>query len=247
MARGLQEMNPLVSCTALPVTTSPETAVRDAVAATIPYTAVVMISPSLVRLKEVSDVVAEHGGCFFGGSLRGTLGWYFADLWEVYKYTIETTKPGSKPGDTDAERVVVEKEMKFTRLGDALAGEAAQRSGPRRGRGVDLYPVLCALYAEEAAAVGSKSGPYGRWGDKGEGTGPSSLSASFEVARGTGSLYREYVDEDESGLLAPALAAVLGGALGNDLTRTISRRGEPNNNLTAFYVVDGQLTVERRP
>ena len=245
-AATLREMNPFGEISILP---GPSDLSGIDAAAVKGFDAVLVTGCSLAIAERINDACRDAGASFFYGECRATVANFFADLGPNFGYAVEQRRSNTaeKDGDADdnAGAVVVSfvplrqaVSCKWCTLGDGREGgvrrvnrlapawllsKRFERSRDRPPTAQDVPAMLAEVPALENEH-GVKPGWLGdaRWAVEDVVTGGSSGG------------------DGES----PAVAAVVGGILAQEVLRSVTGKGEPVRNSFFFGVRNGQGTVE---
>ncbi|KAL6767458.1 SAE1 [Auxenochlorella protothecoides x Auxenochlorella symbiontica] len=219
-AAMLREMNPLVDVQAQAGPPAGSGLEREAHGLVLDLTG----DPASVSASSVACRAA--GLPFFAGGSRGTIGWAFADLGE-HRFVVERRGPGPD-GAKQAEAC----STSYPSWARAMAADVGGRSLKR------VHPVYLMLRAQALSPSGA-----------GEGAGAAAADAiarlDEELGRPSG-LQAEALESmtcTAHGL--PAVSAVLGGILANDVLKAVSGRGRPMDNFFLYSIADGAGVVDR--
>ena len=248
-AATLREMNPFGEISILP---GPSDLSGIDAAAVKGFDAVLVTGCSLAIAERINDACRDAGASFFYGECRATVANFFADLGPNFRYAVEQRRSNTAEKDGDAAdnagadaAVVVSfvplreaVSCKWCTLGDGREGgvrrvnrlapawllsKRFERSRDRPPTAQDVPAMLAEVPALENEH-GVKPGWLGdaRWAVEDVVTGGSSGG------------------DGES----PAVAAVVGGILAQEVLRSVTGKGEPVRNSFFFGVRNGQGTVE---
>ncbi|GAB4814279.1 hypothetical protein N2152v2_001325 [Parachlorella kessleri] len=231
-AATLREMNPFVQLAAL----------GGPIAAALTqhqlkqHDLVLLCGQPAYLVSRADRLCTEAGVAFYAATCRGISGWAFANLHD-YECIVETSK--EQPDGTTA-KVSKQHRAKFAAWDEAMSCSLQGRSFRRSNK---LYFVLraCAeLESEHGRAVAAADLP--QLGDL-----LQRLCQSQKLD------YAKLVDEqlleafttcpDEM----PAINAIVGGILANDVLKAVSKKGEPIRNLFMYSLADGVAAMGKAP
>jgi ubiquitin-like 1-activating enzyme E1 A len=244
-AATLREMNPFGEISIL---VGPSDLSGIDVAAVTGCDAVLVAGCPLAVAERINDTCREAGASFFHGECRATSANFFADLGPDFRYTVEKR---STEKEADAGAVDTAMSASFVTLREATRCGWKSLGDGREG-GVRRVNKLCPAWLLAARFERTNGrrptradvqGMLAECGDleKEHGVKPGWLKDSGSVedyVNGIGS-DGETVESE-----SPAVAAVVGGILGQELLRSVTGKGEPVRNSFFFSVRNSQGTVE---
>lgn len=215
--------------------------------------AVLVTGCSLAVAERINDACRDAGASFFYGECRATVANFFADLGPNFRYAVERGRSNAAEKDGDAANnaaadaaVVV---SSFVPLREAVSCEWCTLGNGREGgvrrvnrlapawllskrfeRSFNRPPTAEDVPAmlEEVPALEKEHGVKPGW------LGDARWAVEDVVAGGSSG------GDGES----PAVAAVVGGILAQEVLRSVTGKGEPVRNSFFFGVRNGQGTVE---
>lgn len=204
---------------------------------------VLVCGAPLTEAARINEACRSVGAAFFAADCRSSSANFFADLGAAFTYTVPKTVPG---GAKDAAGDPHEQDRRtstFVPLRQAMASKWSAMGENREG-GLRRVNKLAAAYLHCAAFEGA----HGRRPAAGDVPALVEGIAAAEVANGvkpgwlpTGTL-EDFVGVD--GCEMPAVAAVVGGILGQELLRAVTGKGEPVRNAFFFTMANSQGTIE---
>ncbi|KAL4450085.1 hypothetical protein ABPG77_010754 [Micractinium sp. CCAP 211/92] len=227
----LQEMNPFVRVSALP----------GPLPAAFKPEALQQHDLLLVCGQPAGTVAAAAAACrqagvpFYAGASRGIYGWAFADLQE-HRY-VEERKEEQADGSTS--KSVEEHTARFARWNEALGCSLRGVSLKRLSK---LYLLLRAAARFEQQhgrfpAAADADALAAAWADEAGAAGVDAAALPAEALAA-------YASDGED---MPAINAIVGGVVANEVIKAVGRKGAPINNLFLFSLLDGAGAVERMP
>jgi ubiquitin-like 1-activating enzyme E1 A len=208
---------------------------------------VVLLGGASVAARErVGDLARAAGAKIFAGAVRGYAADFVADLGDVFEHVVETNA-SSEPTKTTT------KTATFVTLRAAMSSSwsdlgAGRDGGTRRVNRLAAAATACAAFEKARGKPPS---------------GKADLAAmiaeipALELQNGLkpGWMKPEALVEytggadaraSDDGVVAesPAVAAVAGGVLAQEMLRAVTKVGEPVRNAFFFSAADGQGTVE---
>ncbi|KAI7844210.1 hypothetical protein COHA_002344 [Chlorella ohadii] len=230
-AATLAEMNPYVKVSVLPGTPVAALAPENLRQADL----LLLCGQDASVIAQADALCREDGVAFFAGVCRGMFGWAFADLGE-HTYVWEKVEERQ---DGSSSKTVEERTLSFPSWAAATSCSLQGASIKRLSK---LYLLLrvCAKFeqqqergptAEDSEALAALAADVCREA----GIDPAALPADQLAAYAA-------VEED-----MPAINAVVGGVVANEVIKAVGRKGEPAvNNFFLFSLADGgQGSVER--
>lgn len=225
-AAALQEMNPLVKVTVLEGATNAQdlTFVKA-------YQVVLLVDQSLDRQQAWDQACTAHGTAFYSAASRGTCTYFFANLHQ------HTFTPLEKAGAEAVDAAVAQQEhLQFPSLKSALNVDWSSLH-PRRS-----HRLICLL-----AACADFERTHQR---------PAQLADLAEVKQiimkhvaksktTTLSVPDDLVEEFLSEDRLPAVNAICGGVLANEMLKAVSHKAEPINNFFFYALGDSAGVVQR--
>lgn len=209
---------------------------------------VVLLGGASVAARErVGDLARAAGAKIFAGAVRGYAADFVADLGAKFEHVVETNA-SSEPTKTTT------KTATFVTLRAALSSSwsdlgAGRDGGTRRVNRLAAAATACAAFERargkppsgkddlaammaEIPALELQNGLKPGW---------MKPEALVEYAGGA-----DGSDGSDDGVVAesPAVAAVAGGVLAQEMLRAVTKVGEPVRNAFFFSAADGQGTVE---
>lgn len=227
---ALQEMNPFVKVAAA---SGPAEALFTAEA--LRHHNLLLLCGQPAHVVAAADTAAaEAGVAFYAATCRGIAGWAFANLHE-HAYVVE--KEVEQPDGTTAKQVE-KKAASYTPWAQALAGSLA--GGKKLRRTSKLYLVLRVIARFEQQARRHPTA--------------DDVPALLELRRAVAAdadVDAAAVDERLLAAYAlqaeemPAINAIVGGVLANEVLKAVSQKGDPICNWFLFSLIDGAGMVER--
>ena len=212
---------------------------------------VVLLGGASVAARErVGDLARAAGAKIFAGAVRGYAADFVADLGDVFEHVVETNA-SSEPTKTTT------KTATFVTLRAAMSSSwsdlgAGRDGGTRRVNRLAAAATACAAF--ERARGKPPSGKDDLAAMMAEipalelqnGLKPGWMKPEALVEY-TGGLSDDASDASDAECVvaeSPAVAAVAGGVLAQEMLRAVTKVGEPVRNAFFFSAADGQGTVE---
>ena len=218
--------------------------------------AVLLCGASVAEAERINDVCREVGAAFFRGDCRATSAEFFVDLGESFAYVVSSSSSSSSKGDGGGEASDPERKretMSFVPLRTALSSKWSamgdgRKGGVRRVNKLAAAHLMCAAFEREHGRAPTSVDDLKSLTEKistaesANGVKPGWLPpAVVEDYLGFGE------EEEEGNFVAyemPAVAAVVGGILGQELLRAVTGKGEPVRNAFFFTMANSQGTIE---
>ncbi|KAL0044863.1 hypothetical protein WJX82_000476 [Trebouxia sp. C0006] len=225
-AAALQEMNPLVK-----VTVHAGSADIEDLSFVASYQVVLLVDQSLERQQAWDQACTAHGAAFYSAASRGTCTYFFANLHNHTFTPLE--KAGADVADTDVSKP---QELQFPSLESALKTDWSSLH-PRRSHKLICLLAACAEF-EQKHKRPAQSQDH------------SEIKEIIQMHIAQARLTKLNVPDDliEEFLCdehLPAVNAICGGVLANEMLKAVSHKGEPVNNFFFFGVSDGAGVVQR--
>ena len=208
---------------------------------------VLLCGASVAARERVGDLARAAGAKIFAGAVRGYAADFVADLGAKFEHVVETNA-SSEPTKTTT------KTATFVTLRAAMSSSwsdlgAGREGGTRRVNRLAAAATACAAFekargkppsgkADLAAMIAQIPALELQNGLKPGWMKPEALVEYAGGADGS--------DGSDDGVVAesPAVAAVAGGVLAQEMLRAVTKVGEPVRNAFFFSAADGQGTVE---
>lgn len=224
----LQEMNPFVQISCL------KGPIRDALTKELfgQFNLVLLCGQSAQDIQKADVLCSEMDVHFYAASCRGISGWIFANLHQ-HEYTIEILQ---RQPNGELSKITQKQAATYASWSATMKADIKGRSIRQINK---LYPVLRACSEYEAS--------------NGRPVKAEDLQRLQQICvqdcqnQGLDSeftnmqLLQAYVSHQEE---MPAINAVVGGILANDILKSISHKGEPIHNLFMYSLCDGVGAVE---
>ena len=212
---------------------------------------VVLLGGASVAARErVGDLARAAGAKIFAGAVRGYAADFVADLGDAFEHVVETNA-SSEPTKTTT------KTATFVSLRAAMSSSwsdlgAGREGGTRRVNRLAAAATACAAFekargkppsgkADLAAMIAQIPALELQNGLKPGWMKPEAL---VEYTGGLSDASDAEVDAECVVAESPAVAAVAGGVLAQEMLRAVTKVGEPVRNAFFFSAADGQGTVE---
>ena len=204
---------------------------------------VLLCGASVLERERIGDISRAVGASIFAGTVRGYAGDFVADLGVSFEHVVETTVTSVTAGALP-EKVKTTKVCGFVPLRAALASQWKDLAVGREGG----MRRVSRLAAASLSAVDFEK-KIGRFPSNE--TDKKILIASIAVTERENGLNEgwmnpetvaEYVGHPNEE--APAVAAVVGGVLAQEMLRAVTKVGEPCRNGFFFAMDGGQGSVE---
>jgi len=212
---------------------------------------VVLLGGASVAARErVGDLARAAGAKIFAGAVRGYAADFVADLGAAFEHVVETNA-SSEPTKTTT------KTATFVSLRAAMSSSwsdlgAGREGGTRRVNRLAAAATACAAFekargkppsgkADLAAMIAQIPALELQNGLKPGWMKPEAL---VEYTGGLSDASDAEVDAECVVAESPAVAAVAGGVLAQEMLRAVTKVGEPVRNAFFFSAADGQGTVE---
>mmetsp|Transcript_35171 Transcript_35171/g.43399 ORF Transcript_35171/g.43399 Transcript_35171/m.43399 type:complete len:334 (+) Transcript_35171:170-1171(+) len=239
----MQELNPLVEVSIL---VKPLADLDGAIISKFDYVCA-CATKSVGSLIKLNNVCRENSALFFCTDSFGLYGYLFLDLGNEYKY-IETTIETPKPGEEGEEEKKIQKEqiLRFSTLEEAINTKWKSLSTKKRKRVPETFFTLRTLYEVEKANKISNGNETKIEMDavlekllKNEQMEPAQLFQTENVL--------ESAETARLGAEINPVCAVMGGVVGQEVLKAISRKDKPITNFFFFDGVQSRGTVRNLP
>ncbi|DBA82539.1 hypothetical protein WJX79_008668 [Trebouxia sp. C0005] len=225
-AAALQEMNPLVK-----VSVQAGSADVKDLSFVASYQVVLLVDQSLERQQAWDQACTAHGAAFYSAASQGTCTYFFANLHNHTFTPLE--KAGADLADTDVSKP---QELQFPSLESALKTDWS-RLHPRRSHKLICLLAACAHFEQKhnRPAQSEDLSEIKQIIQK------HITQAKLAKLNVPDDLIEEFLCDEH----LPAVNAICGGVLANEMLKAVSHKGEPVNNFFFFGLSDGAGVVQR--
>jgi len=244
-AATLREMNPFGEISIL---AGPSDLSGIDAAAVTGCDAVLVAGCPLAVAEQINDACREAGAAFFHGECRATSANFFADLGPDFRYTVEK-RSAEKEADAGAVDTAMSASFvtlrEATRCGWKSLGDGRE-GGVRRVNKLCPAWLLAARFERTNGRRPTRADVQGMLAECGDLEKEHGVKSGWLKDSGSVEDYVNGIGSDGKTVESesPAVAAVVGGILGQELLRSVTGKGEPVRNSFFFSVRNSQGTVE---
>ena len=211
---------------------------------------VVLLGGASVAARErVGDLARAAGAKIFAGAVRGYAADFVADLGDAFEHVVETNASGTTKTTTKTASFVPLRAALSSTWSDLGAGRDA---GMRRVNRLAAAATTCAAFEKARGRPPSRKEDFDAMIadvpalEAKNGLKPGWMKPEALVEYAGGGFAGSDDGASDDGIVAesPAVAAVAGGVLAQEMLRAVTKVGEPVRNAFFFSAANGQGTVE---